>query len=216
MQAPPRAEPAAGSLLRVELIRHGRTAWNVQRRFLGSTDIPLDEEGRAEAALLPSALGPVHAIWSSPLLRAWETASALGQPHAHPGLAELHMGALEGLDAPTALERYPHVLAGWQRDPSGVEIPDGETMAQLQARCRAAFDTIVADPLPPGVPHPGAPLRIAIVTHQLAIASLLCSLADRPLTDFRRFTHRNTAWTSLDVRDGRATIVAVDQGPHLG
>ncbi|RII86603.1 histidine phosphatase family protein, partial [Clavibacter michiganensis subsp. insidiosus] len=37
-------------MTRIVLVRHGRTAWNVERRVQGSSDIPLDDTGRAQAA----------------------------------------------------------------------------------------------------------------------------------------------------------------------
>lgn len=197
----------------VYLIRHAQTAWNVERRFLGRTDVPLDDTGHAQAAALAAALGPFDHVWSSPSTRAMQTAARLGAPIPHPGLLEMDMGALEGLDGPTFARTYPHLLDAWRADPSTVVIPGGETLAQTQTRILAAWHEIVAESR--SDPHD----RIAIVTHQLALGSLLCALSNRPLHDFRDFSHLNTAYTVLrlpdGVADGPPTIEAVNQAAHL-
>ena len=101
------------------LVRHGQTEWNASRRFLGRTDIGLDEVGRTQALSFARALPDrfTH-VYSSPLLRARETAAALGQPFLEaPELVELHQGHLEGLEAASALTRFPDFFARWHQDP---------------------------------------------------------------------------------------------------
>ena len=193
----------------VYLIRHGQTAWNIERRFLGRTDVPLDETGLAQAAALGAALGPFERLWSSPSARAMQTAAQLGEPVPHPGLLEMDMGELEGLDGPSFARNYPHLLGAWREDPSTVVIPGGETLAQTQARIVQAWHDIVAEAAA------GAHDRIAIVTHQLALGSLLCALSNRPLPDFRDFTHVNTAYTVVRLTNGVPVIEAVNQAHHL-
>lgn len=63
------------------LARHGRTQWNVERRRLGRTDIPLDGVGREQAAALPNLLADefIDYIFSSPLVRARETAAPIAR-----------------------------------------------------------------------------------------------------------------------------------------
>jgi len=86
-------------------LRHGQTDWNAQGRIQSSTDIPLNETGRAQAreraAELLSHQPPVEIIYASPLKRAKETAeiiqSALGVPlYLDERLVERDFGSLEG------------------------------------------------------------------------------------------------------------------------
>ena len=58
--------------MKLILIRHGRTDWNVQGRVQGRTDIPLDETGRRQAAAVAQRLSGIrlNAIYASPLTRA--------------------------------------------------------------------------------------------------------------------------------------------------
>lgn len=60
----------------ITLVRHGQTDWNLDRRIQGSTDIPLNDTGRADALAAAELLGTAthHAIYASPLIRAHETA----------------------------------------------------------------------------------------------------------------------------------------------
>lgn len=68
---------------RLILIRHGETDWNVQMRYQGWTDIPLNSNGRDQVKLLASQLQdrPIRAIYSSPLQRAKQTAEILKEIH---------------------------------------------------------------------------------------------------------------------------------------
>ena len=105
-QFPGHRRDRAPAATTIALVRHGQTDWNVQRRVQGSTDTPLNDTGRAQAAAAAERLaadGPWHAVVSSPLMRAADTAStiahglALPAPGLEPALAERRYGALEGL-----------------------------------------------------------------------------------------------------------------------
>ena len=65
--------------MKLYIIRHGETDWNVKRRFQGHSDIPLNEEGRRLAYLTAEALKevPFTRIYTSPLKRASETAAII-------------------------------------------------------------------------------------------------------------------------------------------
>lgn len=125
---------------KIVLWRHGQTTWNVERRFQGATDIPLDETGHAQAvrsARLLAALGPA-AIVSSPLRRAADTARALAAVTRlavtfDPDLSERGGGAFEGLTSSEIQERYPVENAAWQP-------PGGETVEEVSKRVAAAIE----------------------------------------------------------------------------
>lgn len=83
----------------VDLVRHGATEWSSTGRYTGRTDLPLSRSGRQEAAALMERLRKhdYHTVWSSPLLRAVETASLAGFiPHIDERLAEFDFGDIEG------------------------------------------------------------------------------------------------------------------------
>ena len=103
---------------RLLLVRHGQTAWNIERRLLGRTDVPLDAVGLDQAARLARRLATTRlaAVWSSPLTRAVQTATPLGAPRLDEGLVECDMGALEGLSGVEFVEKWPEVAAAWRAD----------------------------------------------------------------------------------------------------
>ncbi|HEX6467499.1 MAG TPA: histidine phosphatase family protein [Streptosporangiaceae bacterium] len=152
---------------RVVLWRHGQTAWNLEGRFQGRTDIPLDDKGVAQsedAARRLAALSPT-AILSSPLQRAARTAAALSRLTGlavsfDPDLIERDGGAWEGLTTREIQERYPDAYSSWQP-------PDGETSAEVAKRVGAALERAVArmpDDGPLVVASHGAALRLGLAS----------------------------------------------------
>lgn len=182
-------EPDAGPTL--VLLRHGRTRWNAERRFLGTTDIALDEVGVAGARALGLALqGAFDQVYASPLSRAAQTAAHLHpEPVPVPELRELHQGHLEGLHGAAAIARYPAFFAAWARDPTRARVPGGESLGECRDRALQAVEAI-ADRHAPGE-------VVALVTHQMVIAAITCSILDEPLTGWRRHGVRNLAASVL-------------------
>lgn len=148
---------------RILAIRHGETAWNIESRIQGHTDIPLNDTGLLQAARVAQALHdePLHAIYSSDLLRARATAEAIAQAQQLPlqleaGLRERHFGHLEGLTRDEIAQRWPEQSQRWlARDP--VFGPDGgETLQVFYDRCVGALGELAQR-------HPGE--CIAVVAH---------------------------------------------------
>ncbi len=135
---------------RLALLRHGRTAWNRQGRIQGSTDEPLDAEGRTEVSQF-SLPGPWDAarLWSSPLGRARETARIVAgrEPEITPDLREMDWGRWEGqrgVDlAADPQSGFRHIEDwGWTYRP-----PGGESPADLRDRLLPWVDTLTGDNL---------------------------------------------------------------------
>jgi glucosyl-3-phosphoglycerate phosphatase len=147
------------------LWRHGQTTWNIEHRFQGQTDIPLDETGEAQAEYTARrlvTLGPA-AIVSSDLSRAQQTAAALARLSGltvtlDKDLRERFGGEWEGLSDEEIRERYPAERATWNP-------PDGEPTAVVADRVAGAL-TRIAESLADGqlavvVGH-GAALRLGM------------------------------------------------------
>ena len=126
-------------MIRLALLRHGHTAWNRQGRIQGASDIPLDDQARADlsALRLPPPWDAAE-LWSSPLKRAAETAELVARrkPRLAPELTEMNWGDWEGQRGADLLAEpdsgFRHIEEwGWHYRP-----PDGESPAEIRARLR--------------------------------------------------------------------------------
>ena len=135
--------------MKLYIIRHGQTDWNVQGRIQGRQDIPLNAAGRSQAQMLAKGMEkrPVTAIYSSPQLRAMETAMALAGNQGVeviplPELVEIGYGDWEGRTASDILTKERKLYEEWWQHPATVAPPGGETLNQVDARCKKAWERI--------------------------------------------------------------------------
>jgi broad specificity phosphatase PhoE len=148
------------------LWRHGQTAWNLENRFQGTTDIELTETGLAQArraARLLASLRP-HMIVSSDLKRTVATAAELAaltglEIALDEGLRESYAGAWQGLTHPEIMARYGSDYAAWKRG-EPVRRGGGELETEVADRAAPVVER-AAEKLPPGgtlvvVSHGGA------------------------------------------------------------
>lgn len=148
---------------RLLVIRHGETAWNTESRIQGHIDIPLNEKGRWQAERLAHALADehIHAIYSSDLQRARDTAEAIASGNGldvmlDMQLRERHFGRFEGMTQDEIAAVWPEEARRWRdRDPSyGPE--GGEVLTRFYERSVAALTRLA-------LRHPGQ--QIAVVAH---------------------------------------------------
>ncbi|HTJ26586.1 MAG TPA: histidine phosphatase family protein [Candidatus Limnocylindria bacterium] len=133
-------------------VRHGRTAWNADRRFQGHTDIPLDDEGRAQATALGSLLREerIDAAVSSDLSRARETAQlVLGAraviPRLDPDWREMRFGDWEGLTWDEIVAANPQLDRGAGTSPKRYTPAGGESFDDLCERVARALTRVTAE-----------------------------------------------------------------------
>jgi probable phosphoglycerate mutase len=131
--------PADGTL-RIYLVRHGQTTWNVERRVQGWSDPPLSSEGRRQAARVARRLRRerLDAIYTSPSTRAADTARIIAGARPIVTLTDLrerNFGVFEGVR-----DSDPDYLARIGRP--GDALGDGETSEQFTARVENALTTI--------------------------------------------------------------------------
>ena len=199
--------------MRLVLWRHGQTRWNVENRFQGHTDIPLDAEGveQAErAARLLAALRPV-AIFSSDLIRTTSTAAPLSRLTGLPvtvdkDLRERYGGAWEGRTGAEIRERWPAEFLTWQP-------PDGETAAAVADRVGGALARIAADMGPDSL--------AVVVSHGAALRLGMSRLMGLPEELWGTIGPlSNCSWSVLGRRRGRWRLAEHNAGtlpePVLG
>ena len=123
------------------LIRHGETDWNLQHRFQGQADTPLNQRGFAQAQRLVARLADegIEVFACSDLLRTRQTAApaatALGfEPQTLRGLREQSFGILEGMVHTEIEVQYPEVWARWRQYTADYAPPQGESLKQFYER----------------------------------------------------------------------------------
>ena len=160
---------------RLLLARHGETEWNRSGRFQGHANPPLNDAGRGQAMVLADRLANhgIDAIYSSDLLRASETARAVGHRLGldvveDRGLREIDVGSWSGLTRDEIAARFPEGFERWTRGEIG---HDGETREQLTARVVATVERIA---------HAHAGQEVLVVTHGGAIRAIRRHAAGDP------------------------------------
>jgi probable phosphoglycerate mutase len=153
----------------VYLARHGQTAYNLERRFQGQLPVPLDDTGRAQAAELAerAAEHGFAALWSSPLLRARETAAIVAariglEPQADERLMETDAGDWTDLLFSDVQAKAPAEFAAFLAGDPKFGFPGGESFAHQEQRVAAALEAVERGELPALVVCHGMVIRAAL------------------------------------------------------
>lgn len=195
--------------MRLYIIRHGETEWNVLRRFQGRSDIPLNEEGRRLARVTAKALRevPFSRIYTSPLKRAYETAMIIKADRdipviVEPRIIEIGFGEYEGLCC--GKEHYnipdPDFMNFFEK-PEAYKPPRGaEGIDELKARTADFLQEIVYN-------KDMEKDTVLVSTHGAALRGLLSNITQVGIEDFwGNGVHKNCAVTIVDVKDGQMVI----------
>jgi broad specificity phosphatase PhoE len=160
------------------LVRHGQTDWNLEGRYQGQADIPLNQTGIDQARQLSLSLPvlPFTALYSSDLKRARMTADILSIKFDLPvqidqRLREINQGEWEGHLVSDIKNRYQNQTVPGQKA-IFMRPPGGEAVAEVAARMIAAANAIVEK-------HQGE--KVLVVSHGLSVATLLCHVKGIPL-----------------------------------
>jgi len=194
------------------LIRHGETAWNVDRRVQGQIDIPLNATGEIQALAAGRGLAAEKfaAVYSSDLQRAIATATAVlprGPIVAKADLRERHFGVLQSFTMKEAEILHPEVCRRHvARDPH-YDLDGGESMDLFARRVMAALDELAQH-------HVGQ--TVLVVTHGGVLDIVYRIATGRGLGAQRDFPVPNAAfnWLERDAAVWRILLWA-DQR-HLG
>ena len=184
-------------MMKLCLLRHGQTSFNLQGRWQGSSDIPLNETGFEEARQAADELAGEHftAFYSSDLQRARVTAEIIAQKHALPvstdsRLREINMGIWEGQLLSEIPGLYPEAWAERLRNPVDARAPGGESLRELSLRVTQAIQDICA--------QYHADDRLVIVAHGLCLAAFLCHVQNIPLEEAYERIPKNAIPKYLD------------------
>lgn len=199
--------------MRLIVVRHGETLYNMQGRFTGQLDVPLSALGVKQAAALGKHLATetLGVIVSSDLQRARATAQAIASHHELPveedaDLREITFGVWEGATYAEILARDAALVECWQADPTIHAPPGGETIIQLHRRVVRALERWRAR-------YPRETVLWAV--HGGVIEVLLCHLLAVDLKCRRKFRHDNASITEIDLSGEAATVVHLNETAHL-
>ena len=186
--------------MRIFLLRHGETDWNLQRRCQGITDVDLNDRGRQQARQIAEYLSTekINGIYSSALKRALQTAEILRRSH---GLAvtvdsdfrELNHGAFEGLTFSDIRDSYPDFLKRWRSEPAQLIIPGGEQLVDVEERAWKGMGRIVQ--------FHSSDDTVVVVSHNFPILAILCRITGTPLNDYRSFRVEPCGLTQISYGD---------------
>jgi probable phosphomutase (TIGR03848 family) len=190
------------------LIRHGENDVMLTRLAGRMPNVHLNKTGRAQAAHIAAFLAdrPIHAIFSSPLERALETAQPLAalkqlEVQVSEGLNEIDFGKWQGKRY-TAFQR-PKTWKLVQERPSQVTFQDGESYIEAQKRVVAAIEDISS--------RYGKEDVIACFTHADVIRLAVSHYLGMELDNLQRLQLDVATITELNLLDGKAALKVLGQ-----
>ena len=199
--------------LRLLAIRHGATAYTQERRYAGSTDVPLSPQGRRQCAALAQALGARHvaAVYASPLARARESAAPIAVAQGlevtiESDFREMSFGDWEGLTRDEVERRFADDYKIWRTEPERFVRPGGETLSAVSDRVMRGIGELQAT-------HPGE--TVILVSH--AVVTRLIVLAALGLGPERLWTVDTSlaGISEIEYRDDWVTLHRVNTLAHL-
>jgi broad specificity phosphatase PhoE len=198
--------------MRLLFVRHGESTWNLEGRFQGQLDPLLSDLGVLQAKAVAERIAREDkpaAIISSPLIRARRTAELIAHACELPlvtddRLCEISHGQWEGLLGTEVAKRWPAMLAQWREAPEAVHFPEGESLADVEARL-ASFLAEVEGGLSPMV----------VCTHDVIVRLAVLWAEGNHLDRFWDMKTENASITEIDLEGHRRTLVRRNDAAHL-
>lgn len=201
-------------MIRIILLRHGETTWNIEGRYQGQEDTPLSpkglEQGRKAALALKDI--PIDRAISSPLSRSFETCRMAADYHhltvmKDPRLIEISHGLWEGIHADEIEARYPKEFHLWHTHPEQVQMPEGENLEDVRKRAREAFDEYARK-------YDGETVLVA--AHDAVNKAIICDLLGLSMGHSWQIKQDNACINVLECDQGTWRLVTLNSTAHLG
>lgn len=197
----------------VLLVRHGQTRSNVAGYYMGWSEEDLNEVGYIQARKLASRLAdlPIASIYTSPLRRAYTTASLIAEPHGLKvkpldDLIEIKMGDWEGLHESEIARRWPELWKQSEVDPSVLTMPHGESFSQVAERALRAFEMAVTA---------NRDKRVVIVTHDIVVRIVVAYVLGVTYSIYRRLKVDNASLSVVSITDSSRRLVTLNDTSHF-
>ncbi|MBF0571049.1 MAG: histidine phosphatase family protein [Candidatus Omnitrophica bacterium] len=192
-------------MTKIFLLRHGQTDFSLERKYCGSLDVDLNDEGRKQALKIARYFQGAHfdAVYSSDLQRAFETAAIAFENEKivkQNCFREMDFGVLEGLKYEEAMKNYSQIYEAWIHAPWDVKIPNGEAFIDFCHRVMDGLSSLLSH-------HRGQ--SIAVVSHGGPIRVILCDALKRGVKDFWSIQQDNAALNVIEYPWGQDPVVTV-------
>lgn len=196
------------------IVRHGQSMANIEKIYAAHVNTPLSEMGHTQAELVGEALKetPIHAIYSSDLQRAVDTAAPTAKSHGleitgRKELREIDGGEWEGKKFDDLIKEYPEEYGIWLTDVGKSRATGGESMAEVSARMNREIDRIAAL-------HPDQ--TVLITSHAAAIRTVCARALGIPVERMREVEWvRNASISTFRYEDGKLIAEQLGQTAHL-
>lgn len=202
-------------MVRIILIRHGETQWNIEGRYQGQEDTHLSERGLKQGRLVAEGLRNTHldAAISSPLERSYMTCKFCADLHDLPvrkddRLLEINHGDWEGCLAGEIKAEYPTEFRQWHAQPQYVTMPGGgESLEDVRRRVRDAFNEYA-------VTYAGQTILVA--AHDAVNKAIICDLMGLDMSHFWQIKQDNTCINVVEYENGQWRVVLLNSTAHMG
>ena len=199
--------------MRLIVVRHGQTSCNIGNIWHGWDECGLTDEGLAQAEAVGARLSgeSIDAVYTSPSLRAVQTARAVAAPHGlepllRPGLRERNAGEYEGVLVDEVVARRPTIWEDRAADYWNWRPPGGESFAEVLARTLQVLDSIR---------EKHGDETVALVTHMGPARVLLSRLAGIPLDETYAMEFPSTGVSIFTLEGDAATVEAINDAGHV-
>ena len=188
----------------VYIVRHGQTDSNKVFACIGHKDVPLNDEGHAQAESLAKRLEKLSfdKIYTSPLLRARETIAPFLADHDIEmnicgGLIERDFGDWDDMNFKQISKKFPKLYKEWRDDPFEYEIPGGESDKLLYERVGQTVHKILED----------TSGDILIVTHLCVARHIISHLLELEPHSGKHFFLANTGIAKIGLHSGGSSVL---------
>jgi len=191
---------------RLILARHASTG--ASGRYIGASDLPLDEEGRRQAQALGQAVArrAVGRCLCSPLLRARQTAELAALAfEVDSDLREIDFGRWEGKAFDEIRRDYPEAVDHWASFAPDFAFPGGERLGDFHERIHRVAHRIAE----------GDADTVLAVTHGGVILALICHLLGLKPEKYVQFKVGNASLTTIELFDGKGVLSELNNCAHL-
>jgi broad specificity phosphatase PhoE len=197
------------------LVRHGETEWNRTGQIMGEEPVPLNHRGEEQARCLATILEhrSIHAIYSSPVARAHQTADILATSlqlyvTVDRGLTEVNVGEWVGRFWTELAD--DQIRRNFYINPQDTRPPGGETLREVQARAVSCVERILAD----GVLEDRETDQVVFVSHADVLRTIIAHYLRLDLQTIRQARIDHASLTALRVNGETTDLLCLNYTPE--